>query len=69
MLERLIGNFQFYFPNQKLIVYDIGLGKSSAKRVRSFCNVEYRKFDFEKYPDHVRTLVQFRWKSLILGVK
>ena len=39
-------------PNTKIIVYDIGLTKSQVSTLQTYCNVEIRKFNFQKYPKH-----------------
>ena len=33
-----------------------------------FCNVVYKRFDFDKYPPHVRNLKNYAFKPLIIQV-
>ncbi|VDP33021.1 unnamed protein product [Soboliphyme baturini] len=46
----LIVNFQSHFPRETLIVYDLGFTQEQADQIKTSCNVEYRKFFFEKLP-------------------
>uniref|UniRef100_A0A914WTI8 Uncharacterized protein n=1 Tax=Plectus sambesii TaxID=2011161 RepID=A0A914WTI8_9BILA len=51
----------------RIIFYDLGLSDGEAAEVKAGCNIEYRKFAFEKYPSSVRDLTTFRWKILIIS--
>ena len=42
---------------------------SCASQVSQWCNVLYRKFDFDQYPDHVRNLHTYAFKPLIIKVR
>ena len=61
------GSLQKYFPRTKIIVYDLGLTESERRQLTTYCNVELRNFPFEKYPDHVRDLVTYAWKPLVVS--
>ena len=37
-------------------------------QVKSWCNVEYVKLDFSKYPRHVRNNQVYSWKPIIIMV-
>ena len=54
------------FPEKTLIVYDLGLSKEEVKRLRNISFVEYRKFNFIRYPEHVENLHTYAWKALIV---
>ncbi|XP_078350856.1 uncharacterized protein LOC144635649 [Oculina patagonica] len=54
------------FPNRTLIVYDLGLNETEIKTLREINFVEYRKFNFTRYPKHVKDLHTYAWKPLIL---
>ncbi|CEF69989.1 Protein of unknown function DUF1647 family-containing protein [Strongyloides ratti] len=61
----LLKSFKKYFPNDKIIVYDLGLSKRNVKKLKKFCFVEYRKFNFKKYPKHVSIIKTYAFKILI----
>ena len=63
----MIGSVQKYLPHTKIIVYDIGLTAKERENVLTFCNVELRSFNFNKYPPYVKmNLKNYAWKPLIL---
>ena len=39
-----------------------------AFQIRQLCNVRYRKFDFARYPSHVRKLKTYAFKPIIVHV-
>lgn len=57
-----------HFPSKKMIVYDLGLTPIQTLLVGNFCNVEYRRFEFENYPKEVKKLLHYRWKPLVIAV-
>ena len=61
-----IESFRSYYPGVKLIFYDLGLTASEVKQVLEQAGIEYRKFDFTRYPAHVRNLYNYAWKALIV---
>ena len=68
--EELMPNVKFFpthFPEKKLFFYDIGLHESQASRLKKLPYVTYRKFDFDKYPPHIKNLLNYAWKILIIG--
>ncbi|KHJ93649.1 hypothetical protein OESDEN_06436 [Oesophagostomum dentatum] len=64
----LIANIRKLWPQQKIIVYDIGLLEKSAESMRSKCFVEIRRFPFDNYPPYIRHLQEFRWKPLLMAM-
>uniref|UniRef100_A0A0N4ZW27 C2H2-type domain-containing protein n=1 Tax=Parastrongyloides trichosuri TaxID=131310 RepID=A0A0N4ZW27_PARTI len=61
----LLQSFRKHFPGQKMIVYDLGLSAKTIKRLKKMCYVEYRKFQYKKYPKHVSTLNTYSFKILV----
>ena len=59
--------FPTHFPEKKLFCYDIGLDESQASQLKKLPYVSYRKFDFDKYPPHIKNLMNYAWKILIIG--
>ncbi|CAI5452475.1 unnamed protein product [Caenorhabditis angaria] len=67
-VEQTITSVQKFYPNQKYILYDIGISEGNRKMLLSkFKNVEIREFKFSKYPDFVKQLMTYRWKPLIIA--
>ena len=61
-----IDRVPLFFPNKILIVYDLGLSKQEVTKLRNIPFVEYRKFNFVRYPEHVENLHTYAWKPLIV---
>ena len=50
-----------------MIFYQLGLTRSQAKFIlKNLPFVQYRMFDFNEYPPHVSTLINYAWKPLII---
>ncbi|KAK6737425.1 hypothetical protein RB195_019867 [Necator americanus] len=64
----LIANVRSLWPTQKILVYDLGLEKTSAKQLSEKCLVELRKFPFDKFPYYVKNLREYRWKPLLIAM-
>ncbi|WKY04696.1 hypothetical protein Q1695_005591 [Nippostrongylus brasiliensis] len=64
----LIANVRSLWPQRKIIAFNLGLKHDSVARLRSLCHVELRAFPFHDFPDHVRSLFQYRWKPLIIAM-
>ncbi|XP_053402554.1 uncharacterized protein LOC128557917 [Mercenaria mercenaria] len=65
--ERFLSN-QKYRNDMVIIVYDLGLTSSEAKMVQRNCKCEFRRFPFEYYPPHVRTLRTYSFKPIIVNL-
>ena len=61
-----IDRVPLFFPRKILIVYDLGLSKQEVKKLHEISFVEYRKFNFDRFPGHVENLHTYAWKPLIL---
>lgn len=61
-----IDRVPLFFPNRTLIVYDLGLNETEVRKLREISFVEYRKFNFTRYPKHVKDLHTYAWKPMIL---
>lgn len=80
----LIKHLRLHNPTNKIIYYDLGLHEEQVcflqlvgftywchfkvKELKTWCKVEYRRFEFEKYPPHVKNLMNYAWKVLIIAV-
>ena len=64
--KRNIGQFTKHYPGVKLFFYDLGLSNSEVDNVKNMSFMVYRKFDFKAYPEHVRNLLNYAWKVLII---
>ena len=62
----MIGSAQKYLPKRRIMMYDLGLEKEQRKELETFCNVELRTFDFNKYPEYFRSLFKYAWKPVII---
>uniref|UniRef100_A0A0K0ECS6 Nucleotide-diphospho-sugar transferase domain-containing protein n=2 Tax=Strongyloides stercoralis TaxID=6248 RepID=A0A0K0ECS6_STRER len=61
----LLKSFRKHFPGQKIIVYSLGVSKSTEEELRSLCYVEYKVFKTSKYPKHVSNIMNYAFKILI----
>uniref|UniRef100_A0AAF5DHK6 Uncharacterized protein n=1 Tax=Strongyloides stercoralis TaxID=6248 RepID=A0AAF5DHK6_STRER len=66
-LRPLLISFKKIFPKQSIIVYDLGLGLKSIKQLKALKFVEYRKFNFARYPIHVSTIKSYGFKFLVVS--
>ena len=64
--QDMLASVQRLLPATKLIVYDLGLTDSQRNQLLTYCNLELRKFDFEKFPSHVKRLGIYAWKPVML---
>ncbi|XP_062582160.1 uncharacterized protein LOC134243941 [Saccostrea cucullata] len=54
------------YPGMKLILFDLGLNAKQLKLMTKYCKCEVRQFPFQIFPDHIRILSGYGWKSLII---
>ena len=64
---RVVDHFPKHLPGVKLVCYDIGLSEPEIDTLKKLAHVIYRKFEFEKYPPHIKNLVNYAWKLLLIG--
>ncbi|XP_022090678.1 uncharacterized protein LOC110979305 [Acanthaster planci] len=62
----LVASAQIHMPFKKIIIYDLGVKKRTIDRLAPLCNVEIRKFQFTKYPAHVKILRNNAWKLILI---
>ncbi|KAH7709866.1 Protein R05A10.7 [Aphelenchoides avenae] len=55
------------YPNATFVIYDIGLDADQSAEAVKWCNVEFKKFAFDKYPAHFRTGKKYAWKFGIIA--
>ena len=53
------------WPAIPIIVYDLGMDNYQISYVKDHKMLEYRKIDYEKYPDFVQLLTTYSWKTII----
>ncbi|KAH0487968.1 MAG: uncharacterized protein KVP18_003800 [Porospora cf. gigantea A] len=62
----LLRSFRQCQPTDKIVVVDMGVSPAQALELQSMCNVIYHKFEFEKYPEFVQIILEYRFKPLIV---
>lgn len=63
---QIIPSFFEHFPDQKVMVYDIGLSQQQVNYFqKNTTHYIYRKYDFLKYPAHAHTLMNMVFKITI----
>ncbi|XP_078349941.1 uncharacterized protein LOC144634782 [Oculina patagonica] len=55
-----------FFPDVKLVFFDLGLENQQVEILKNMNFVDYRKFDFARFPRHVVELYTYAWKVLII---
>lgn len=59
-----------FHPSRMLLIYDLGLGSSESTQLKKHCNKTrscmIKKFDYDKYPSHVRSLEIFSYRPLCI---
>uniref|UniRef100_A0AAF5I0M0 Calcineurin-like phosphoesterase domain-containing protein n=1 Tax=Strongyloides stercoralis TaxID=6248 RepID=A0AAF5I0M0_STRER len=63
----LLLSFKKYFPKETMIVYDLGLSKTTIKHLKSLKFIEYRKFNFSMYPPNVSIVKTYGFKFLVVS--
>ena len=56
----------YFFPEIKLIVYDLGLTNAQWLAMHKYCKCEVRTFEFDHYFGHVKYLKGYTWKPIII---
>tara|TARA_B110000008_G_scaffold129877_1_gene132134 strand:- start:1214 stop:2437 length:1224 start_codon:yes stop_codon:yes gene_type:complete len=72
-LIQLIDSIRTFEPDAKIVLYDIGLNNSQIEKLKNYKLFEFKKFDFNKYPqffsdrDEFGKLGAYAWKSAIIN--
>ncbi|GMT27122.1 hypothetical protein PFISCL1PPCAC_18419, partial [Pristionchus fissidentatus] len=61
-----IKSMRTLFQN-KIVFYDLGLWDSQVEELAKVCNLEVRKFEFERFPDFVSELRGYNFKPIIMA--
>ncbi|GMT08960.1 hypothetical protein PFISCL1PPCAC_257, partial [Pristionchus fissidentatus] len=51
----------------KIVFYDIGLEDAQVEELSNVCNLEVRKFAFQRFPDFVSNLKGYHFKPIIMA--
>lgn len=62
----MIASVQYWSPQSKIIIYDLGMNEKQREAIAGACNVQLRTFPFDRYPLHVRVLKKYAWKPIII---
>ncbi|XP_072043389.1 uncharacterized protein [Amphiura filiformis] len=62
----MIASIQKHMPGKRIVVYDLGIKQKTKPKVKKFCGIEVRNFDFDKYPPHTKNLHTYAWKVFII---
>ncbi|KAI6212692.1 hypothetical protein M3Y94_00057800 [Aphelenchoides besseyi] len=65
-LRNFVRAIRTHYPKSKIVIFDVGLLPKEIKELKSWCLVEYRLFDFSKYPPHVKKLMNYSFKLVII---
>ncbi|GMS93788.1 hypothetical protein PENTCL1PPCAC_15963, partial [Pristionchus entomophagus] len=64
--RKVIRSLRAVFDN-KIIFYDLGLRPNEILELSNVCNLEVKKFKFEKYPSFVAHLLGYNFKPIIMA--
>ncbi|XP_022104428.1 uncharacterized protein LOC110986671 [Acanthaster planci] len=62
----MIASVQAHMPLKKVIVYNLGIHPKIVKSMQQMCNVEVRRFNFDKYPKHLYKTDNKAWRVFAL---
>ncbi|KAI6198696.1 CYtochrome P450 family [Aphelenchoides besseyi] len=78
-IRTLMRQLRKFYPKNQVLVFDLGLNEENVSglvlllillfwlvEIKRWCNVEVNKFDFVRYPPHVRHLRNFAFKLVLL---
>ncbi|GIL91213.1 hypothetical protein Vretimale_18869 [Volvox reticuliferus] len=63
-LENLVASLQYWAPNTRVVVYDMGFTSDQLGEIRCWTGIELRRFPWERYPSHVRDLRTYAFKGI-----
>ncbi|GMR62906.1 hypothetical protein PMAYCL1PPCAC_33101 [Pristionchus mayeri] len=64
--RRALRSIRSVFKN-KIIFYDLGLNKNEIAELKKVCNLEVRKFEFQRFPNFVSRLMGYNFKPIIMA--
>ena len=62
----VVAGAQKYFPQYQIVFIDYGLTYEQSFQAKTWCGVTVVKFDFSRYPPHVRNMWYYAWKVLTI---
>ncbi|KAI6185803.1 hypothetical protein M3Y98_00064100 [Aphelenchoides besseyi] len=65
-LRNFVRTIRTHYPKSKIVIFDVSLQPKEIQELKSWCLVEYRRFDFSKYPPHVKKLMNYSFKLAII---
>ncbi|KAI6185777.1 hypothetical protein M3Y98_00061300 [Aphelenchoides besseyi] len=65
-LRNFVKTIRAHYLKSKIVIFDVGLQAEEIEELKSWCLVEYRRFDFSKYPPHVKKIMNYSFKLAIV---
>ncbi|KAI6198857.1 Protein of unknown function DUF1647 family-containing protein [Aphelenchoides besseyi] len=65
-LRNFVRTIRTHYPKSKIVIFDVGLQRKEIQELKSWCLVEYRRFEFSKYPPHVKKIMNYSFKLAII---
>ena len=65
-VQDVVAGAQELFSQYTMYFVDFGLPNNRVAQVKTWCGVTYMKFNFGRYPSHVKNMRYYAWKVLIV---